>query len=312
MSWLSDLLGGGQDNYTSYLQQRDAQQRQDALDAQARNDAAAATTRTQNITKRGQAVDASKQSANDYLTSLGLDPNQFGGDINNEVNKALSYTADDDPNVGQYLNNLGQTIYDTRTQSARDKAGRDINLAFAPGFETSRIGDNVDSSLLDTIGNESRGKAEDYVTNLTKRGVLTDSGKAAAENDLNSQSSRVRTILNELGRTSVDAGRSQLTDVANRGRTDAASLTLGNTFDPSKYTSEADTDYNNFISNLGDSIRSKVPTTLYDTSNLANIGGGAQGAGNIRFDPKALAGTNVGQDDTTDPNDPNNQKRITF
>lgn len=310
MSWLTDLFSSGP--------QPDQTPRGPSAEELAAQQAAAdaAAQKQANIAKRGQAVDASRQAAADYFTSMGLDPNQFTGDINTRVNQALAYTADDDPNVGQYLGNLGQTIYDARTQANRQNAGRQIDLAFAPDFETSRIADTADDPILAAINNEQRGNADAYVQNLVKRGVISASGQAAAERDLDTQGSRVKTILDDLGRTSLGAGRQTLSDVANRGRTAASSLALGNTFDPTKYTNEADQDYNNFLGGLDTSIRSKINGPLYDTSKLASIAGSAQGANNFKFDPAALSGANVNdQNDPTanlfDPNNPQN-RRITF
>jgi len=309
MSWITDLFSS-----PPQASPADRGPSAEEIAAQKAAEEAAAQKQT-NIAKRGQAVDASRQAANDYFTSLGLDPNMFSDDVNHRITQALSYTADDDPNIGQYLDNLGQTIYDTRTAANRQNATRQLDLSFAPDFETSRIANTADDPILAAINNEQRGTADDYVNNLVKRGVISASGQAAAEKDLDTQGARVKTILDDLGNTSIAAGRQNLSDIVGRGRSAASSLALGNTFDPTKYTSEADQAYNDFVNNLGNSIRSKVTGPLYDTSKLATIAGSAQGAGNFKFDPSALAGTNV-----NNPNDPTanlfggnpNQRRITF
>src|SRR6476619_5405193 len=133
MSWLSDLFSSPPP--ASPADRGPSAEEQAA--AQARADAEA--LRQSNITKRGQAVTASRQAADDYFRQMGLDPNMFAHDEDTRINQALSYTADDDPNIGQYLDNLGQTIYDNRTTANRQNAARQVDLAFAPDFETSRI-----------------------------------------------------------------------------------------------------------------------------------------------------------------------------
>jgi len=316
MAFLGGLFGGGNDKLQLlYQMQKDQQARSDAATAAARDAQTAADLRNTNLSRRGQAVDSARAEAQSYLSSLGLDPAAYSSDIDQTINDALSSTAEDDPNIGQYISNLGEQVYNNKTNSLRSAAGRNVDLAFGPDYSYSKIADTLDDPILAEIGNQQRSKADDYVNNLVKRGVLTASGQGAAERNLDDQSARVRSILNELGKSSLDTGRSNLDAIANRARQTASTLTLGNNFDPGAYTSEASKAFDDFVSGLGDSIKSKLPgTPLYDTSTLAAIGGSAQGAGNYAFDPRALAGTNI-YDDTTNnqtQNDQQNQKRITF
>lgn len=281
MSWLSELFGGGDDGPTFRGVGDPGTNVIPPPTAPVGPDIGA---------KRQHAAEAAKSSAYEYLAGLGLNPNDYDADLNNKLNEAFSYTADDDPNIGQYINNLGEQVYGQRQDATRNKATRDINTTFAPDFETSRIGDTADDAILSGIQGEQRSKADDYVNNLVKRGVITSSGQAAANKNLDDQGARVRTILDELGRSSLESGRSRLTDIANRGRQAASNLTPGNTFDPNSYVGQANQAFDEFTAGLGDSIRSKVPGDLYDTSSLASIAGSAQGAGNLKFDPSALAG----------------------
>lgn len=270
-----------------------------AAQAQADKDKASAAAADQSF--RTSASGAAKNSANSYFSNLGLDPNQYSGDIDTKIQEILGLSAPGDKDLGSHLSGLGESIYNTRQNAGQTQALRGVNSVFTPDFERSRISDTADQPLLNDINTEQRGKADSYINNLFKRGVINQTGVQGAESNLDTQGAKVRTTLDDLGRGVIDSGRQSLTDIANRGRQNASTLQLGQTFDPSTYGAQADTATNSWLSKLGDNIRSRIPSNLYDTSNLASVAGGAQGAQNLAFDPSALAGKAVPGQSDDDP-----------
>lgn len=277
-----------------YYQQQE-QQRQNAINqAMAQEAQAKADADAKNAALRTSASGAARTSASRFFQDRGLDPNQFTGNIDDKINEILNSTAGDDQNIGSYLSNIGQSVYDNQLGATRQKSLRDVNNIFTPDYANSRINDTLDDPILADINTQQRGKADDFVNNLFKRGVINDTGRQGAERNLDEQSSHVMSILNDLGKGTLDTGRQQLTDIANRGRGAASTLDIGQSFDPNAYRTDSDQAFNDFISNLGTSIKGKLPGDLYDTSGLAAVAGGAQGAQNFKFDPNALAGI-IGQ-----------------
>ena len=266
------------------LQQENAdkQRAQDKIDADTKKNELAGL--------RTSSAAGAKNRSNDYLSSLGLDPNQYGSDIDNQINSILSGINPADENPGSYFQTAPQDIYDNLNRTFQRKNQATVDQSFMPNFETSRVASTMDDPYIAEILGEQRGNADQIIQNMLKRGVLTGTGAAGAEADLDRQASGVRTKLNTIGDTVLSGGRQKLTDVANKARTDAGTIKIGQQFDPSSYTANADQVFNDFVASLGDQIKSNVQGNLFQTNGLAAIGGAAQGAGNTAYNPKAAAG----------------------
>lgn len=309
MSWLSNMFGGG--DTTDYVAQQaefDRQKKAKKAEQQAREEAAA--KKAELATLRTNSANMARDEANQYFTSQGLDPTQYSSQIDSRINQLLGTIAEDDPNPAGYFTGLGENIYDAEQSGARSRALRSVDPVFGQDFDRSLIGDTFDDQYLNDIGTEQRGIADQMVENMRKRGVITDTGKAAALADLDRQGAGVRTTLNELGTGLLESGRESLRGVADRARTNASNLSLGQNFDVSGYQNEVDQKFNDFLSGFNDSLRSRIPTDLYDVGGLAAIAGAGQGAQNTAFDPNAAQGLfQEDQGDPLDPLDPNAKKK---
>jgi hypothetical protein len=269
--------------------QRQAQAAQDAKDLAHKQELAGMRTAA-----RGTATG----NVNDYFASRGVDPTKYGGSIEQQLNNILGGISPTDENPGASFTGAGQTIYDTLQTGARTKATDQLNQYFSPNYEMSRVPMTLDDPYLAGIEGQQFSDADSIIRNMLDRGVLTQSGFNTAETDLENQRAGVRSKLNEIG-TGVLAGEQQkLRDIGNTARQTAGGLNLGQDFNPATYTSQADQSFNDFISNLGDTIRGQIPGKLFNTAGLAAIGGAGQGAGNTAFNPQAAQG--ITTDDTTD------------
>ena len=249
---------------------------------------------------RTNAANVNRDQANSYFQGMGLDPNAYAPDIDARINQIMSTIDPEDSNPGGYFNNIGEQVYDTATSNTRQKALRSVDPVFGSSFERSKISDTYDDPFLDAIFNEQRSGADSIIENMRKRGVITDTGKAAAIRDLDRQSSGVRTSLNDIGTGLLEGGRNNLKGVADRARSDASNLTLGAEFDPNAYGADADRVLNEFLGSFNDQLRSRLPSNLFETGSLAAIAGAGQGAQNTKFDPAALAGV-IQEDDPFAP-----------
>lgn len=279
-------------------------QLQAAADQRAQDKADAAKHVADLAALRDTSRAGAKSSAGSYFQQQGLDPSQYSGDIDTKLNDILAGIAPTDENPGSYFKNAGQSIYGDLTKSNQTRQQAELDKLFSPDFETRKVPLTIDDPYIADIEKTQRGNADAIIQNMIKRGVLTSTGAQGAEADLDRQAPGVRGKLQSFGDAAVAGGQAKLKDVANQARTTAGTLKLGQSFDPSTYSANADQVFNDFVSSLGDQINSKVTGNLFQTNGLAAAGGAFQGAGNTKYNPTAAAGI-------IDPNNPKTVKPVT-
>lgn len=196
-------------------------------------------------------------------------------------------------------------------EDLRSGATSSLKALLGPGFENTYVPDTLDDELAGQVYGEQRGKADSYLNNLLKRGVITDTGAAAGMKELDSQGSRVRTQLKDIGDSLINSQRGRVKDIYGQGADAASTVDIGQSFDPNVFAKMIGDNVADFTKNFGDSFRAGIPGDLFDTSGLSAIAGGAQGAGNLAFDPAALAGTSTDSPETEDDIDPATGKKRT-
>jgi hypothetical protein len=288
MSWASEFFGGGGGPEpgapTAADWARAEQMRQEQIAA------AQAQRAEQERARFSGAQDTARSSARDYFTQRGLNPDDYSAAIDRRLAELSDTINPSDEHPGSYLTGLGSDVYGAQTDIARQRAMQGLEGIFSPDYGYSRIGSGTDDPFLAQINSAERSRADTFLENLLKRGVINQTGFEAGRSNLDLQGSRARSLLDTLGGDVLEEGRAGLESIANRGRQAASNVQLGQSFDPSKYGTEANTAFDEFLSKLPDRLRASAPTNLYDTSGLASIAGAAQGAGNFAFDPNALAG----------------------
>ena len=248
-------------------------------------------------------------TVNDYFTGKGVDPTKYSSSIEQQLNNILAGISPTDENPGQAFGSAGSSIWEQLQTGERNKAQSTLNKVFAPNFETQRVPWTLDDPYLASIEQEQFTDADSIIRNMLDRGVLTTGGYDAAKKDLENQRAGAKTRLNEVGTGILGKEQESLRGIANKARQAAGDLQLGDSLDPYTYSTEADTGFNDFLSTLGDQIRSALPGKLFNTAGLAAIGGAAQGAGNTAYNPKAATGV-LGDDETNTGDTPTNPNSI--
>lgn len=282
------------DNSLAVEQQREQAQRE----AQAAADAKELAHKQELAGLRNTSRAGATGAVGNYFASRGIDPQRYAGSIESQLNDIMSGISPTDENPGAAFKGAGQTIYDTLQTGERTKATDALNRTFSPNYEMTRVPFTLDDPYLSGIESEQYSDADKIIKNMLDRGVLTPAGYSSAQADLENQRAGVRSRLNEIGTGLLTGEQQKLRDVANTARQTAGSLQLGQDFDPSSYSSQADQSFNDFIGTLGDQIRAALPGKLFNTAGLAAIGGAGQGAGNTAYNPQAAQGLQT--DDTTD------------
>lgn len=241
----------------------------------------------------GGAVD----EARNYFVSRGLDPEEYTAAIQRAASSARTKVPDMAASPGTYFDNLGATVYDSERSGQRAKLLRDINSFAGEGFDTRRIGDTTDDATLESILQEQRSTADNYLRNLLDRGVVNSGGYSAGVKNLDDQAYGARARLQEAGNQVLEQGRGTIRNQANTARQRASNFELGESFNPFDTAGTIDASVMDFMSNLGNSVRAKVPSGLFQTSGLPGIAGASMGAQNMKFNPAALAGVNDNKDE---------------
>ena len=271
--------------------------------AQAAADAKAAQDKADLAALRQSSAAAGTTAARGYFQQQGLDPSQYGSDIDTQIAGILGGISPTDPNPGAAFQDVGPRIYNQLTTTAQSRAGSQLDKLFPQNFEMSRVNQQTVDPYLQGIDATQRGSADAIIQNMLARGVITPAGQSAAEAELDRQNPGVMAKLNEIGTGTVAGEQQSLRDIANQGRTAAQTLKLGDTFDPNTYGSQADKQFSDFMTNLGTTLQGKIGSAnLFNTSGLAAIAGAGQGAQNLPFDPTAQQGV-------VDPNAQANQNK---
>jgi hypothetical protein len=250
------------------------------------------------------AYSAAVGDARGFFQTQGLDPSQFESSIQQKANTARAMVPQGTQDFSSFFDNLGQRVYDKETEGTRNKALRDVQSFTPEGFYRSLIGDDALQDIQQGVLGEQKQQARGYADNLLARGMFTDRGHQAAIDDLVGQKPRANRQLSEIATALLESGRGDLRDIATRGKQSASNISLGQNFDPFSYEQQINDATRRFFEGLGENFRSYVPENLFDTSNLAVVGGKAQGAQNTPFDPAALAGIFGGTDEEEEKKKP--------
>lgn len=257
--------------------------------------------RQRNRNRRRNARGYGLDTISDYFSDQGLDPSDYGDDIEAQIKEIMGGISKDDPNPKSYFSDAGEELYNELQTGARTRAQRELDRLFNPGYADTRISNSADDALIESILGEQRQSADQIIENMLKRGVVTDVGASAARKDLDQQAYTGRARLNEIGGGLLSEGRQSLADIIAKARQNAGNLALGTTFDPSAVTGQVDTAYNDWLANLTNEFRGAAPTDLFSTGSLAATAGQGQGAQNTKFSPNALAGV-MDDDEEETPN----------
>lgn len=291
--------GGGyypQDNSIQLEQMRQAE----AARVQAAADAKTAQNRTDFTNNLSKATAAAKNTGRDYFSSIGLSPDSNASLIDSIINDAKLKVPDLDTNPGQYFtSDAFASGLDNAQKAKRANLNSKVNSTFTPGFEKSLISDSADDAIIDSILNSQRDTALQSLDYNKNRGILNDTGYAAALRELTGQENAGRSTLNSIGQGILSKDRDNALSFRTDAGTAASNFVYGSA-DPdiAGYYTSAKNKASSDLSDLDGAIRASLGSTnLFDVPTLLQKGGAAQGPINAvtpetaaaPFDPKKSA-----------------------
>lgn len=256
----------------------DEQRRQEELQQQKDAQALADFNDRLNSSYTG-ALDAGKQS----ISSRGLEESEFLPLILSKLQSIKGSVPKLDASPGTYFEGAGDAALNQERDRRRSSFGSQFDKFANFGFDRNMIQDTLDDDTINAIIAEDEDRAINEANRARDRGSLNETGYKAATDSLGRQKFSINSRLQDLGAGVLEEGRNTLRNDASQGRQAAANYELGSTFNPLSYNDMINNDFTTFRNALAGRIRGKVGTApLFDTSQLLNIGGAAQGAQNTK------------------------------
>jgi hypothetical protein len=163
--------------------------------------------------------------------------------------------------------------------TARTKYSNQVDQTFTPGFEKTLLPTTSIDPIVSSILGQQRATAQQAIDYNKARGLLNDTGYAAANQALDQQSSAGQSTLTDLATSVLGKERQGLTDIRGDAGTAASSYDYGNAApDVAGYYGQAQTQAGTDLSGLEGSIRGALGSTnLFDAPTAIAKGGTMQG-----------------------------------
>lgn len=154
---------------------------------------------------------------------------------------------------------------------------------FGTNYGKTLISDNLLDDTINSILNEQRGGAQQYLDRGLARGIFNDTGYQAGLGKLSTSADTARASLATLGNDVLSKYRTEANDVRDRAFSNISGLLPGQSFSLDPYFAEGSGIQTRAQQNAGGDLRGALGGTNYfNFSDLTNTAGQAQGAANLR------------------------------
>lgn len=177
-----------------------------------------------------------------------------------------------------------------------------LNDALGSDVESRYLPDTLDDPFVSSAVSAGRGKADEFINNMLKRGTLTEQGRQSATGLLDAQTAGATKKISDYGAGLLGTDRANITNLINTGRQQASATPEGTEFDPTALVNQIAAAGQGSASSFGDRFASGLPAgDLFDTSGIGGVGGAVTSPQNIQFDPYSQEGgkLNTGLDSTS-------------
>lgn len=233
----------------------------------------------------------------DAFTAYGVDPNNYAADIDSRLASIIAGIPAGTTDPSSYFSpHVGTKLISDLETGYRNKLYSDFDTGVTNDF----IPLTADDAFIDQLLGTQRTSADEFVSNMLKRGMINDVGAGAAKSELDRQAGLGRTRLTEIGTGLINTQEGALDSDRAARRAQIGQLKLGAPFDVGAQSAELGKLATDFIGTLGGGLASGLGgSSLFDTSVLGAIAGKAQGAGNIKIGTGSSGGASP-QDEEDD------------
>lgn len=241
-------------------------------------------------------------SARQYFEGQGANYAPYAGSVDQAIRQIAGTLNPREIPAASTFANVGQDVYSRLLNQGRTRAQSALQPHFGTGFEQRLLPSTAADETINKIQQEQFGEAQSYIDNLLSRGVIQQSGYDAALKNLQGQSAKVNTQLQDIGSNLVAGGQQKLTDIGNQAGQAAGNLTLGGKFNTAPYVNQTAQAIQNFQKGLRGQFDTQLQSgPLFDITGLETVAGKAQGPANTAFNPYALQNTAQPKNPLFDP-----------
>lgn len=296
------LFGGGDKKYKQQLElqkreqaaaaaaqqaawaREDAQQQQQVQSQQAEAARVAAENSAKRQTALTGAQGLARTSAEDVVKQWGLDPSQYGSQIDSRIAQLVSGIGESaDPYSAIDGSQIASQLLNTEQSSKRSGLTAQADSKFGVNYGDKLIGGNLlDSVVSDILGTQST-EAQSYLDRGKARGIYNDVGYSAGQDKLTQQAQAGRSQVSTLADSVLDTYRTKANDVRDKAYNVAGNATLSQNINLDDYIGMGNDVLNKATDRADDDLMAAVGGANYfDLSGLTNAAGAAQGVGNFR------------------------------
>lgn len=230
----------------------------------------------------GTAYDSAYDRVTGRFQDRGLDASMYDDDIIDYLTGIRNTVPIDDTNPGQYFaGDLTGSIIDRITNDQTSQYQRQLNQQFGPGFVDNYFDYNYGQDIIADILAQEQDDVNQLLENAYNRGNTTYQGYQSALQRLQDATPGVQERVGDTARGVIEQYRGQLQGVGDTARQNLSTYQLGDTFDPSTFTNQLDSLYQNLQGSFGGDVRNALGNTpLYDFDAILQRANAAQPASN--------------------------------
>lgn len=230
----------------------------------------------------GQRLGAARSGAEGRIRTAfeqrGVDPNAYQQYISDELGRRQSSVPNLAADPGSYFDAVADAVIGNVTNQQRRDFANALDQFAGTGFARQRWGDTADDALIDQIISDQFNPAAEQLLNAQRRGSLTDAAYQSALAQLQNDRTTVGSRLQGVGGGLLETYRQGLRDIASEGRQGASAYELGQTFDPTAFSTRIDTTFGDQQGRFEGDLRRLVGNDpLFDISNIVQTQQSRQG-----------------------------------
>jgi hypothetical protein len=222
--------------------------------------------------------------ADQVLSSYGLDPNMFRGNVQTELDRLTAgLRPGSDPTNIINGRSIAESVVNDELRRRRMGYQQQAEQKFGSNFGNRLISDDVLNSTIDDILNTQKQNAAQFIERGQKRGIINDVGAQAAQRRIGEAEQTGRGTLGNLALGIIDKYRSQANQVRDRAFNQASGYNFGSNINFDELLGEGNQIAERARNFGGGELRSAIGgQNFFDLSELRNTAGQAQGAINPR------------------------------